>query len=648
MTKSAEPTRWPTKPLRRLVTVRTSNVDKIMEVGEETVRLCNYVHVYYNDRITGDMEFDLGSAKASEITKFALLAGDVIITKDSETPDDIAVPALVEPSAEGIVCGYHLAILRPRPSEIFGPFLFWALLSKPTREAFGNAAQGVTRYGLKSNSLGSVSILVPDLDTQKAIATYLDRETARIDQLVAKKERLAALLDEKRFALVTAAVSGATGLGGETKSQSGVPDGADANCSREVRLRFATRLNPSKAEAGELADYGNVTFAPMDALADGLGGLDVSLERPAEELADGQYSYFAEGDLLIAKVTPCFENGKKALVAELPNRIGFATSEVHVVRADQRKIDPNYLRYLMSSEPFRAAGISSMTGAGGLRRVSDNAIKDFRLPVANLERQKAIAVFLDEETGKLERLKAKLIATVGLLREHRAALITAAVAGQLDIREKLPSVNAKPDRAKVRILVGAEIMHAHQGNPKFGRVKLQKLVYLAEVHVGIAELQGNYLREAAGPLDRALIEQIETGNDAAGFYRAGQPDGAKTAVTYAPLARAGQHKADLETLLGPKVDALRGLVAILANLDRRATEAVATLYAVWNDALLDGAEPDEAAIINGVLNDWHPEKRDKFTPDDLRTRLDWMRRHGLVPRGQGPRTAHTMTRDMFS
>ena len=122
---TSTPTPWPMKALRRLVTIRSSNVDKIMEEGEEIVRLCDYVDVYYNDRITGDIQFSEGSAKLQEITKFRLRTGDVVITKDSETPDDIAVPALVDSSAEGVVCGYHLAILRPNPSEIIGPFLFW-------------------------------------------------------------------------------------------------------------------------------------------------------------------------------------------------------------------------------------------------------------------------------------------------------------------------------------------------------------------------------------------------------------------------------------------------------------------------------------------------------------------------------------------
>lgn len=114
--------------------------------------------------------------------------------------------------------------------------------------------------------------------------------------------------------------------------------------------------------------------------------------------------------------------------------------------------------------------------------------------------------------------------------------------------------------------------------------------------------------------------------------------GTGTAVTYTRLANAGQHKAELNALLGPKADDLRKLITTLADLDRRATEAVATLYAVWNDALIDGQTPDDAAIIHGVLNDWHAEKGDKFTAADLTHWLAWMKRHDIIPRGRGPRT----------
>lgn len=185
-----------------------------------------------------------------------------------------------------------------------------------------------------------------------------------------------------------------------------------------IRLRYFTHLNPSKTEAGDLTKAGNATFAPMEAIADGLGGLDTSLEKPAAELASGSYSYFAEGDILLAKVTPCFENGKKALVSGLPNRIGFATSEVHVIRPLAGKIHPNFLRYLLSSEPFRAAGISSMTGAGGLKRVSENAIRDFLVQITDRKAQRAIADFLDRETARIDQLVEKKVQLLELLDQR--------------------------------------------------------------------------------------------------------------------------------------------------------------------------------------------------------------------------------------
>ncbi|WP_165361487.1 restriction endonuclease subunit S [Lichenibacterium ramalinae] len=166
-----------------------------------------------------------------------------------------------------------------------------------------------------------------------------------------------------------------------------------------------------------MAGLGDVTFAPMDALSDGVGGIDITLEKPAEQLATGSYNYFAEGDLLLAKVTPCFENGKKALIPKLPNRIGFATSEVHVIRPNAERIDPRYLRYLLSSATFIDAGNASMTGAGGLKRISDNSIKDFECPNLSLETQRRIADYLDAETDRIRDLTHKKRRQISLIHQ---------------------------------------------------------------------------------------------------------------------------------------------------------------------------------------------------------------------------------------
>ncbi len=275
-------------------------------------------------------------------------------------------------------------------------------------------------------------------------------------------------------------------------------------------------------------------------------------------------------------------------------------------------------------------------------------IRTFRLPLPPLDEQDAIIQQLDQLTGAFRGAARKIMESAERLRERRAALITAAVAGQIDIRENLPTAMSTSDRDRFRLVVGAEIIHQHRSNPKFGRVKLQKELYLAESHIGISELQGNYFRQVAGPLDRALIEETERAVEAAGFYRASQADGTGTTVTYTPLSNAGQHDAELKSLLGPRAEALGGLIALLRDFDTEAVEAITTLYAVWNDALIDGRQPDDSMIVNGVLTEWHEEKGKKFKDSDLRHWLDWMKRNGLTPRGQGPRTTHTMTRDMFA
>ncbi|NTJ64900.1 restriction endonuclease subunit S [Agrobacterium rhizogenes] len=627
---------WPMKALRRLVTIRSSNVDKIMEEGEEIVRLCNYVDVYYNDRITGHIEFSEASAKPQEITKFGLRSGDVVITKDSETPDDIAVPALVDSSAEGVVCGYHLAILRPKPSEIIGPFLFWSLKAKPTRETFGLAAQGVTRYGLTLNGIASVNILVPDLITQKAIATFLDRETARIDQLIAKKKQQVELLTAKIDQFSQDAVT----VGLTTRAplaQTTIPWLPQMPAHWESRK--AKHLFKEMARA-PLDDDGVIT-----AFRDGQVVLRTKRRTDGFTLAilEVGYQHIQKGDLVIHSMDAF------AGAIGVSEDDGKATGEYVVCSPKNNDVNNEYYAMLLRCMAKRNYVFvlcpSVRERAPRFRFVR---LAPTILPKPPIDEQNAIVAHVRSHTLKLAEQREKIERSLRLLNEHRAALITAAVTGQLDIHENLPTVISTSDRDRFRLVVGAEIIHQHRSNPKFGRVKLQKELYLAEAHLGISELQGNYFRQAAGPLDRALIEETERAVEAAGFYSASQADGVGTTVTYTPLSNAGRHSADLKSLLGPRADALGGLIALLRDFGTEAVEAVATLYAVWNDALMDGRQPDDSMIVNGVLTEWHEEKGKKFKDSDLRHWLDWMKRNGLTPRGQGPRTAHTMTRDMFA
>ena len=201
------PEGWGMKRLRHVALFTNSNVDKKSYEGQQSVRLCNYKDVYYNEFIIRSLPFMDATASDAEVEKFALKKGDVLITKDSEDPSDIGIPALVEEDLPNVICGYHLTVLR-----VFEPsaarFVHRSIQSHPTKAHFFVESPGITRYGLSQDAIGNIQICLPHENEREAIATFLDRKTARIDALVGKTRRSIDLLKERRSALITAAVTG--------------------------------------------------------------------------------------------------------------------------------------------------------------------------------------------------------------------------------------------------------------------------------------------------------------------------------------------------------------------------------------------------------------------------------------------------------
>ncbi|CTQ33932.1 hypothetical protein [Jannaschia rubra] len=317
-------------------------------------------------------------------------------------------------------------VVRPRRGKIDSRFLLYLFSSEEFRAecmATMTGSGGLRR--VSESAILNHRPTVTDPKAQKAIANFLDRETARIHQLIEKKERLSVIIDLRRIAVITAAVGGDIGPAAKAIDHS--------TSDHQARLRFMLEVAPSAQEIENLTAEDDVTFAPMDSLFDGLGGLDATRSRPLGEVSSGSYNYFRNGDILLAKVTPCFENGKKALAGNLINGVGYATSEVHVFRASPNKLDARFLIYLLSSEDFRAEGMKSMTGSGGLKRVGDAAVLNYRPKIGNVDLQRKVADFLDGEMSAFEAIKGRTKVSIDKLQEYRAALITAAVTGQINI-----------------------------------------------------------------------------------------------------------------------------------------------------------------------------------------------------------------------
>ena len=202
------PQHWEIHRLGNLAEMRISNVDKHTQQDERLVRLCNYVDVYKNDYIRPSMKLMRASATKDEIVRFHLVPGDVLITKDSEAWNDIAVPALVVESADNLVSGYHLALLRPFANLLTGGYLLRAIQSSGVKSQFHVQANGVTRYGLSQGAIKSVRLPVPPVVEQTAIVRFLDHTTANIDAAVGSSHREIDLLDECRTRLIADVVTG--------------------------------------------------------------------------------------------------------------------------------------------------------------------------------------------------------------------------------------------------------------------------------------------------------------------------------------------------------------------------------------------------------------------------------------------------------
>ena len=200
------PKDWEVRKLKYVALTYPSNVDKKSRDDEENVLLCNYMDVYKNDFISSDLKFMQATASYNQIRKFELNEGDVLVTKDSERPDDIAIPSLVKDELDNLICGYHLNLIRP--VELIGNFLFRFLQSKYSTSYFYCASNGVTRFAVGAEKFSNFLILKPTQEDQKDIINKIEKETNRINHKINNTNRLIDLLQEYRQALISEVVTG--------------------------------------------------------------------------------------------------------------------------------------------------------------------------------------------------------------------------------------------------------------------------------------------------------------------------------------------------------------------------------------------------------------------------------------------------------
>jgi type I restriction enzyme S subunit len=423
------PDRWREERIYDVAELRTSSVDKKSEEGEKPVKLCNYVDVYYNDSITAAINFMEATATEAQIERFTLKVGDVVITKDSESPDDIGVPSVVTESVADLVCGYHLTILRPNEEFVFGNYLFYALASRHSAYQFYLAANGVTRFGLTYQGTKNVRIAFPPIAEQQQIAAFLDWKTGQIDALIAKKKELLEKLKEKRLAVITQAVTKGLNPAAPLRD-SGIPWLGQVPVHWEVptlKMRYAVEL-------GKMLDEKRITG---DCLVPYLRNVDVQWgkinfdELPEMDITEDEFLRYTirENDVLVCEGG---EVGRAAVVGAQAGVVGFQKA-LHRLRSETDEEMPRFIFYTL----LWAAntGVFAVEGASTIAHLTADQLRRYQFPQPPLSEQENIVSYLDEKVGQVSQMIEKINDAIVRLTEYRTALITAATSGKFDVRQ---------------------------------------------------------------------------------------------------------------------------------------------------------------------------------------------------------------------
>jgi len=400
---------WRTLRVKHLASVRVSNVNKLSNPNELPVRLINYTDVYHGDRIIPELDLMVATATPSQLQAFRIQPDDVLITKDSEIAEDIGIPAYVDRSSPDMVCGYHLALLRPMPQQTYGRFLYWAMNSKYVNDQLSASSTGITRFGLKRDVISQTKIKLPPLQEQRKIADHLDNETAHIDTLISKKHRLIELLHDRRK------ISGEGVIAEFRQSEKLVPL---KYLVRESDIRQGLRAEPTKLS---VSIHHGVT--PLESVSnDGSRAGDFS-----------NYKVCQPGDIVINRMR-AFQGA-----VGIANQGGIVSPDYTVLRVGSR-VSANYLHFVMRSSWFisemtrRLRGIGS-TDQGQVRtpRINFADLGLIKIPVPPREHQDEFALNLTHQEERLTHVVDLLTQQLDSLGERRQALITSVVTGEMAV-----------------------------------------------------------------------------------------------------------------------------------------------------------------------------------------------------------------------
>lgn len=421
------PAHWTVKSLKTVTDPNRPITYGIVQAGSEVEDGVPYIR-------PTDMDVERGVANpmglmrttvdiAESYRRSAITTGDLVCSigpsfgKVMVTPSSLDGANLTQGTA-------RVAIVSGASSK----FVFWALRSGASIRQWEASMGGATFRSLNLGPLSNTKIAMPDLGEQSAIAIFLDRETAKIDALIAEQEKLLALLAEKRQATISHAVTRGLNPNAPMKD-SGIPWLGEVPAHwnvlslRRIARAVETGRTPSSEPPSSDLEDGLFWYTPGD-FGSGLDLGESSKRVAFIQVESGEINTFPPGSILIVSI------GATLGKVGISSHVASANQQINAVVLNH-SMDARFFAYSLS---VKAEMMRFLSNASTIGIMNQSKTKEVQVAVPTNAEQVAIAAYLDTATTKIASLEAEAESAISLLKERRSALISAAVTGKIDVR----------------------------------------------------------------------------------------------------------------------------------------------------------------------------------------------------------------------
>lgn len=415
------PSHWHKKSIRQITSVLSERC------GNRDYRLLSVYREY--GVIPKDSRDDNYNKESLDLSNYKVVhIGDLVLNKMKMWQGSLGVSQY-----EGIVSPAYI-ICKVLDKDINLDYLHLLLRSARFKSYYNQYSYGIRvgQWDMHYEDFKNLKVYIPPRAEQDQIVRFLDWKVSEINKLIGIRRKEIQELKALKSAVINSAITRGIDANVAMK-RTGVYYLPEVPVSWKVtKLKRICKVGASINDLiREHSDQDEVVFLPMENISED-GEIDCSIKQPIAKVKTG-FSSFAKNDVVVAKITPCFENGKGACLDKLESDIGYGTTELFNLRAGNNVL-PEYLYFITMTKLFRILGEGQMTGSAGQKRVPADFIRDFTIGLPPIDEQQEIVDYIRSEKGRINRLIATKHEQLKALTEFKSSVVSDAVTGKIDVR----------------------------------------------------------------------------------------------------------------------------------------------------------------------------------------------------------------------